>query len=386
MKNIRWLLCILSLIMFVTPAYALTSRIGDIATVAPDEVLDDDIILVAQNVKVEGTVVGDVFAFGETVTITGDIGGSVFTGGANISIDAKSVEAIWAAGGNIEVKGSVTRNVVLAGGSVCVCGEARIGKDLGAYAGKFTTEGDVAGTIRGSVGKFVMAGKGGRVKIKADDIMVKANAEIAGDLMMTSENEPVIEEGATILGETTFEKPEAKEGAEFLVAIAPMIAFFLTVVRIVLFIAKVIVGVLLIALFGQCVRRVMDTLITKPWKSLGVGFLGLIVIPIASVIMFVIVIGYPIGVVGMYTYSILLYTASIFVGLVVGEKVIQLFKKEGAISLYLSFIVGYVILRILGLIPILGFIIRIFVLLFGAGALLLAGWHLMKEMKAKKLI
>jgi hypothetical protein len=83
---------------------------------------------------------------------------------------------------------------------------------------------------------------------------------------------------------------------------------------------------------------------------------------------------------------VLLYTASIFVGLVVGEKILQLFKKEGAISLYLSFIVGYVILRILGLIPILGFIIRIFVLLFGAGALLLGGWHLMKEMKAKKLI
>jgi hypothetical protein len=386
MKNIRWFLCILSLIVFITPAYTLTSRIGEIASVGPDEVLDDDIVLFAQNIKVEGTVAGDVFAFGETVTITGDIGGSVFTGAANIAIDAKSVEAIWAAGGSIEVKGSITRNVVLAGGSVCVCDEARIGKDLGAYAGTFRTEGDIAGTIRGSVGKFVMAGKGGRVKIKAGDIKVTSTAQIAGDLIMTSENEPVIEEGATILGETTFERPEAKEGAEFLVAIAPMIAFFLTIVRIVFFIAKVIVGVLLIALFSQCVRRVMDTLITKPWKSLGVGFLGLIVIPIASVIMFVILIGYPLGVVGMYTYSILLYTASIFVGLVVGEKVIQLFKKEGAISLYLSFIVGYVILRILGLIPILGFIIRIFVLLFGAGALLLGGWHLMKEMKAKKLV
>jgi hypothetical protein len=130
----------------------------------------------------------------------------------------------------------------------------------------------------------------------------------------------------------------------------------------------------------------MDTLISKPWKSLGVGFLGLIVIPIASLIMFVILIGYPLGVVGIYTYSVLLYTASIFVGLVVGEKILQLFKKEGVISLYLSFIVGYVVLRILGLIPILGFVIRIFVLLFGAGALLLGGWYLMKEMRAKKLI
>lgn len=386
MKNHGWLLCILLLVMFVTPTYTLTSRIGEYAAVGPEDFVDDDVILIAQDVKVEGKVAGDVFAFGQSVTVTGNIGGSLFTGAANIFIDAKSIEAVWAAGGNIEVKGSVTRNVVLAGGSVCVCDEARIGKDLGAYAGKFTADGDVAGTIRGNVGKFVMAGKGGRVKIKAGDIKVKARAQIAGDLIMTSENEPVIEEGATILGETTFEKPEVKKGEEFVVAIAPMIALFLTFVRIVLFIAKVIVGVLLIALFGQCVRRVMDTLIKKPWKSLGVGFLGLIVIPIASVIMFVILIGYPLGVVGMYTYSVLLYTASIFVGLVVGEKILQLFKKEGAISLYLSFIVGYVILRILGLIPILGFIIRIFVLLFGAGALLLGGWHLMKEMKAKKLI
>ncbi len=225
MKNIRWLLCILSLVIFVTPAYTLTSRIGEYAAVGPDDVVDDDIILIAQNVKVEGKVAGDVFAFGETVTITGDIGGSLFTGAANIFIDAKSIEAVWAAGRSIEVKGVITRNVVLTGGSVCVCDEARIGKDLGAYAGKFTAGGDVAGTIRGSVGKFVMTGKGGRVKIKAGDIKVKSSAQIAGDLILTSESEPVIEEGATILGETTFEKPEEKEGGEFLFAIAPMIAF-----------------------------------------------------------------------------------------------------------------------------------------------------------------
>jgi len=35
---------------------------------------------------------------------------------------------------------------------------------------------------------------------------------------------------------------------------------------------------------------------------------------------------------------------------------------------------------------VLGFIIKIFILLFGAGMLLLGGWNLIKDMRQKKLI
>jgi hypothetical protein len=130
----------------------------------------------------------------------------------------------------------------------------------------------------------------------------------------------------------------------------------------------------------------MDTFISKPWLSLGWGFLGFIVIPVAVMILFAVLIGFPIAVFGTYVYTILIYFSSIFVAFVVGEKIIQLFKKEGEISLYVSFIIGIIVLFVLGLIPVLGFIINILVLLFGMGMLLLGSWNLLKEMREKKLI
>ncbi len=386
MKDMKWIIYILFIVLFVTPSFALVVRSGDEVEIAEHEVIDDDLIVFAQTININGTVNGDVCAFAQSVTVSGEVGGSLFSGGATITVDAKRVKTIWAAAGKVNICGDVDKNVIIAGGSLIICEDTHIGKDLRAYGGKFTVEGEIDGTIEGGVGSFVMAGRSGRVKINADETTIKSNAQILGDFILTSRKEPTIEEGATITGETTMERPEERKAEPFFFALAPMVAFFITFVKIVMFIAKIIVGILLIALFKPCVRRFMDTLISKPWQSLGWGFLGIIIIPVAVVILFAILIGYPIAILCVYLYTILFYFSSIFVGFVVGEKVIQLFRKKGEISLYLSFIVGIVVLFVLGLIPVLGFIIKIFILLFGAGTLLLGGWNLMKEMREKKLI
>jgi len=386
MKDTKWLISLLLILACVTPSYALVVRSGDEVEVAEDEVIDDDLIVFAQTIDINGAVSGDVYAFAQSVTVSGEIGGSLFSGAATITVDAKKVKTVWAAAGKVNICGDVENNVILVGGSLFICEDTRIGKDLRAYGGKFTVEGEIDGTIEGGVGSFVMAGRSGHIIINADETTIRSGARISGDLIVRSAEEPTIEEGATITGETTVERPDERKAAPFFFALAPMVAFFITFVKIVMFIAKIIVGILLIAIFKPCVRRIMDTFIHKPWHSLGWGFLGLIVIPVAAVILFATMIGYPIAIFGVYIYTILFYLSSIFVGLVIGEKVIQLFKKEGEISLYLSFIVGLIVLVVLGLIPVLGFIIKIFILLFGAGMLLLGGWNLIKDMRQKKLI
>ncbi len=386
MKNVKFTIGILFFFMLIVPGYALVVRSGGEVEVAVDEVVDDDLIVFAQTVDINGTVSGDVYAFAQSVAVNGEIGGSLFTGAGTITVAAKKVKTVWAAAGNVSVCGDVEKNVILLGGALLICEDTRIGKDLRAYGGKFTVEGAIDGTIEGSVGSFVMAGRSGQITINADETTIKAGARISGDLIVRSAEQPTIEEGATIIGETTVERPEKRKAEPFFLALAPMVAFFVTFVKIVMFIAKIIVGIILIAFSKTFVRRMMDTLIQKPWHSLGWGFLGLIVIPVAAVILFVILIGYPIAIFGVYVYTALVYLSSIFVGLVIGEKVIQLFKKEGEISLYLSFIVGIIVLYVLGLIPVLGCIIKIFVVLFGAGMLLLGGRNMIKSMKEKKLV
>ncbi len=385
MKNVKLTICILFFLMLIVPGYALVLKSGDAVVIAPDESIDDDVVAFCQSLEINGNVSGDVIAFAQNVTINGDVGGTIFAGAATITINSQRAKTIWAAGANIDISANVDRNVILAGGSLLVGKDARIGRELKVYGGKCTVEGRITDFIMGGVGKFEMAGTSRDIKINADEATIKSGARISGDLIVRSEKEPTIEEGATITGETTFEKPEPKEKAAAF-AFAPLLAFFISFVKIVMCIAKIVVGIVLIACSKTFVRRIMDTLIHKPWHALGWGFLGLIVIPVAAVILFVILIGFPIAIFGVYIYTILIYLSSIFVGLVIGEKVIQLFRKEGDISLYLSFIVGIIVLFILGLIPVLGFIIKIFTVLFGSGMLLLGGRNMIKSMREKKLI
>ncbi len=386
MKYAKILSGVLCYMILVLPSYALTSRTGESATVGAEDIIEDDIILLGQNIDIAGTVIGDVYAFGQSVEITGEVGGSVFTGGANIVIDPRSVHSVWAAGGSIEILGTVIRNAVLTGGTICICENASVGKDLGVYGGKLSVEGSVNGTLRGSVGEFTLSGSSGRVKITADEATLKSSASIMGDMILTSVNDPIIEEGAMISGEQKLLRPEAKESGKMFAALAPMLALFFTMIKIVAFIAKIIVGILLIALCQKYVRRIMDTLIGKTWQSLGWGFLGVVVGPVAIVILFFVIIGFPLGIFFTYVYSVLWYLASIFVGLVIGERIIKLFKKQGEISLYFSFITGIVILFLVGFIPILNFLVRVFTLLFGFGAVAMGTWYLLKDMRTKEIL
>lgn len=371
--------------ILVVPAHALVIKRDQTIEVAPDEIIDDDLVAFANFIDIKGTVTGNVCAFAQTVNVSGDIGGSLFIGAASSTISAKSVQTVWAAGGILYVSSNVSKNLILAGSTLDIATDARVGKDVRAYGGNFMVGGEILGSIKGGVRKFAMAGKSGRVKIKADETHIESTAVISGDFHVTSTNEPKIDDGATITGEVIVRAVEHEEAEPFFFAFAPMLAFLVAAIKFVVLISKIIVGVLLIALFQKHVRRTVDTLMKETWKSLGWGFLGVIVIPVAAIVLFATLIGYPLGLLAAYVYSVLLYASSIFIAIVIGEKIVQLFKK-GAVSLYLSFIIGILILFVIGFIPILNFLVRIFVILFGFGAVMLGTWHLVREMRGKELL
>jgi len=380
-----WIVCFALMILCTTSVYGLVVRSGDNIKIKVDEVIDDDLVAFGQNVSIKGKVNGDIYAFGQEVEVTGDVAGTIFCGASTVDIDAQIAGSVWAGAGKVSIAGNVYNNVLIFGGTLDVEEDATIGNDLIVYGGKAKVAGEVDGMIKGGMGTFIMSGKSAKVNINADKIRIKSGALISGDLVIESGQEPVIEEGAEILGEIKLKSIEEVD-EEVAFAIVPIIAFLIIMFKVIVFVAKIIVGIVLIVLSKKYVRRIMDTVISKPWHCLGWGFIGLIVIPVAVIILFSILIGYPFAVFGAYVYTFIFYLASIFAGLVIGEKVIRLFKKEGEISLYLSLIIGLIVLFVLGLIPILGFIVKIIVLLFGSGMVLYGSWNLIREMKAKELI
>ena len=387
MDKSNWLVLLMSLLICTTPLSGLVIKSGDDIDIAVDDIIDDDLIAFGQNISINGKIKGNDCAFSQDADIRGDIDGSIYCGAANANIDVSSVGTIWIGAGDVNVKGNILNNVLVFGGAVDVQEGTEIGNDLIVYGGKLRVDGGVEGAVKGSVGTLIVSGKVYCLDMEAEEIILRSGALITGDIVVTSDTEPVIEEGAEILGEMRVKRPhEVDVGEKAVFALAPIIAFLVALFKIIVFITKIVVGVVLIALFKRYVRRIMDTMLNKPWHCLGWGFIGLIIIPVAVIILLSLLIGYPFAILGIYIYTIMLYLASIFAGLIIGEKIIKLFKKEGDISLYLSFIIGMIILLILGFIPILGFLVKIIVLLFGSGMVLLGSWNLIKDIRAKKLI
>jgi hypothetical protein len=369
------------------PGFAIILRSDDETTVAADEIIDDDVFIFGEDIVVKGMVNGDLVAFGSKVEIDGIVNGTIVAGGSNVAISAIGVRSIWAGGSNIDISAEVQNNVVIFGGTLKVTEDAVIGKELKGFGGSLHVHGDVGGSIDAGAGTFEFSGTSDDLTVNADDITIRESAHIYGDLTVKSEKPADIESGAIVTGEIIYQKVDTDdEDAKEFFAFAPLLAFFVTMWKILCFVAKLIVGIVIIAVSQRFVRRVVNSLTKMPWISLLVGFLALIVIPIAIVIILMLVIGFPLAVFGGFFYTAIWYLSAIFVSCFAGEKVIQLFKKEGTISLYPSFILGFVLIALIGLIPIIGFVLKLSVLLFGVGMLLIGLWTLMKDMKEKELL
>lgn len=69
-------------------------------------------------------------------------------------------------------------------------------------------------------------------------------------------------------------------------------------------------------LFSNTVRIASDTVFSKTLKSLGYGFLYIVVVPLAMVIAFITIIGIPIGVILLFGYMLTLGMATVVTSVV----------------------------------------------------------------------
>jgi len=83
------------------------------------------------------------------------------------------------------------------------------------------------------------------------------------------------------------------------------------------------------------------------------------------------IIGIPLGLIALALWGIAIYLAQIPVGLFIGRWIIGHFKEvEGKAIMIGALALGLAILRLLRLIPHLGFFIGLAIILFGLGAVI----------------
>jgi hypothetical protein len=188
-------------------------------------------------------------------------------------------------------------------------------------------------------------------------VTVRSGAQIDGDLV-TSES-PTVEPGATVSGQQQRVSTRFDAGA---VGVASRFAWWLGYS-----ISTLILG-LLILLFaprldGAIVRAVRERI----GAAIGFGALAFFLLPIVAVVFLAIVVAIPLGLFLLLALA-LLYT----VGYVAGAQAIGRLLLKTTPSRFLVFLLGWGILRLLGLIPVVGGLAWILASIFGLGVLWVA--------------
>ena len=360
-----------------------TFREDEVSRLESDETVNGDYFAAGEKVVVSGTVRGDAYIAGGNIRIDGNIDGDLLVAGGDIEIAGRVGGDVRAAGGDVTVLGDVGKNLTLLAGSGEVLPGAKLGGNVVALGGDVLVETPVPGSLTSAAGGLTVADSvGNGINAFVGELNLTSKASVAGDLTYWSEEQADISKEATISGKVIQNKPEKKvdtqQAEKFFAGIKIGFDIFFLL-------SALLVGLAFAGLLPNFVRRISNMVLGRPWASLGFGFLALIVMPIAAVILMVTVIGLPVGLLTLVGYMALLWLSKVFVSFAVGRRILDLMGRKGA-GLVLSLVLGLVVLGVLDWVPIVGGLVGFVLMLMGMGGYLLTKREMYIELREKKII
>ena len=249
--------------------------------------------------------------------------------------------------------------VVLTGGARLDAEESF--HDVIVFDGDVTMDGEVRDTLVVFHGDATVSGSvGGDVIVFDGDVTIASGATVAGDV--ASFREPVIEDGAEVGG--VLRRPTK----DFF---TPVEAF---AARVALWIAATVSLFLLGALLLWLAPRGLDA-IARTWAgSKGSaalwGSVLLVGLPLGAVLVMLTIVGIPFGLGTLFALG-LLYA----LGYVAGTWALGRQLVGEPRSRWLSFLTGFALLRLIGLIPVVGGLVTLVTTIAGLGLLAVTIWR-----------
>jgi cytoskeletal protein CcmA (bactofilin family) len=349
------------------------------SSVAATETVQGDYFGFGRLVTISGTVNGDVYAFGGQIVIDGKVNGDLLVAGGRVSISGDVSQDVRVGGGQVNLSGAVGRNLTAMGGNVELARAATVGGSVVAAGGNIHLASPVKGAARIAAGSLIVSNTvGGQLDAAVGALRLTSNAEIAGNVNYYSRREAEVEPGARIGGKLVHNPPPRlpQPSPERIFIFFTGLGLFILLTG---FTSTLILGLLSLHYLPKYHQAAADILRSRPWVSLGLGFVAAIVIPVVCAILFSIVLTIPIAVILAAAFGILLFWARIFVISRLGEAIMG--PKRGW-----AFLLGLVLYYVIAFIPIVGWIFVVLVILSGLGAELLARKNFYLEARARELL
>jgi hypothetical protein len=256
---------------------------------------------------------------------------------------------------------AATDRVVIAGGAVVLPGQTA--GDVIVLDGTVRIAGRVTGDVVSVGGPVRLTGRvDGDLIAVSDRAFLGPSARVGGDLRYGDER-PVLAPGARVEGEISNEDwADAASGWGWVSAFAWWLAVS---------ISTLVVGALLVWLAPRALRAAERAVRERLGATIGWGVALAIGVPLLAVLALVTLVGIPFGVALLLAAVPVLLVAYVTAAWVVGRRVL----RARSTSPWAALLVGWGILRVLALIPVVGALVGLVATIVGLGALAVALWR-----------
>jgi cytoskeletal protein CcmA (bactofilin family) len=351
-------------------------RTGDTIVIGPNEVVDDDLYAFGQRIDVRGRVTGDVVAAGQTVSVSGAVGRSAILAGQTVDVSGPVSGTVRAAGQTVAVAGQVQGDALLAGASVAIQRAASVGKDVLLGAANASLEGPIGRRLLAGAETLSIASRvGGDVRAEVGSLRLEDGALVQGNLNYISRKEASIAPGARVVGQVSRTEPTREERERPADPIADRVGDWIRGL-----IGISVFGLLLLLLVPRFVIRAAITVGNDPLPSLGLGMATVVLVPMIALLVFIVglFIGlWWLGLIAMAAYVLLFPTGLVASALWLGRRVFDVSRRRGHVLV--EFLIGVLILSLIGNVPILGGLVLGIATVVGIGAALLSVWRRRRE-------
>lgn len=313
---------------------------------------------VADTITIEGTVNGDVFCAGQTVNINATVNGDILCAGQTITVEGTVNGNVRLVGQTVNLAATVTGSASIAGQDVSLERTASVGRDASLAGQTVTLSGKIGRDLSGGVNNLVINNSVGRnVLLQTNQLTLDNRARIGGNLSYTSPNTLHKNGGAVVVGKTTYHKGQVERHGFNGVFWAW---------RFYWWVALIVLAVVLAALFPQLFRRWHPGGGAGLWWALLTGFIAMFVVPVAIFVLFITIIGAPLGLI-----LLLLWLAAGLLSMALASYFVGSVISRNKLHPVLMALIGAVILGGLMAIPKVGSIFAILAYWLGIGMLLI---------------
>lgn len=334
------------------------------------------------HVEISGTVHGDVYAAGGEVLVDGVVDGDLIVAGGEVRVSGEVTQDVRIAGGTVTLNGKIHRNATIAGGDVHLTDSSHLKGSAVIGAGNLLLGGSIDGDVRIGAGNVTLSKTiGGDLAVAAPAIRLTSRASVGKSVRYWSENEPSIDEGATVLGAVTqhpipeiFTGEEARRGVAGIKLVGGMVSFASTL----------LLGLLLLRIYPVFTEKAVTTIQERPWITLGVGGAVLVGTPPVAFLCMATVLGIPLGLMLGAMYVVTLYLGRVFVMVWLGQRLLK--RASDSSSAAKAFVTGLVVYFILSLLPLVGGLITMLTVITGLGAILITKKELVVKLRNEQAV